>query len=253
MSLILWFFSKAPHIVSYLAWGCQAEHPFASLCHLPFTPALPFNRPLDNPNLKLHAAPMTDTSMLIALAQDEAKLDLFESFISTDDKELSIAVAQVPSLFGISDLATYMGYRALGLTTTQALIIMDADEDLLIDWKEQIPVFQEFEQKALPMLQRYAAKEIVRIGFLRNMALYIAKDHQIANKALISLNALSKQEYELYKNNRKHYTNNDLLAMEKIISPEDFKGDTVIQLNWGQQNIEVIEGVEVEYASSSPS
>lgn len=195
-----------------------------------------------------------DSSALITLAQNQDKLDLFEEFISVEDKELSIAVAQVPSLFGISDLATYMGYRALGLTTTQALIIMDADEDLLSDWKQQIPVFQEFEQKALPMLQRYAAKEIVRIGFLRNMALYIAKDHQLANRVITTgLESLSKRDYEVYKNNRKHYTNNDLLAIEKIISPEDFKGDTVIQLNWGGNVQEIIEGVEVEYASSNPS
>lgn len=196
------------------------------------------------PTTQLIPNPVTE------LAENDSKLDLFAQFCNTkaEDYNVVLAVAQIPSLFGVSQMATYLGYRALGLTTQQALLMMHEDEDALDYWALTNPQFKKFELEALPLIQKYAAKELIRLGFMRNQTLLMAQDQRIINKALErGINQLSKNEFDWLKTIRKHYTNADFLAIEKVINPEDHR--EVVQevhVSWGNESFKQAELIDGE-------
>lgn len=170
------------------------------------------------------------------------KLDEYLALPGDNDEALSM----IPSLFGISEKATYLSYRALGLTPVQALQIMDSTELQLEIWKETDPNFLEFESKNINRLQREISAEIIRLGFIKNMALFVAKDATILHKSLGDLNGLTKREYDYLMKIRTHYTPGDLFNLEKALNPAKYKENVVISLSWGQDQ-QIIEGVQTEY------
>lgn len=199
------------------------------------------------------------TDLITSLASSPTTLDTFTQYIDPDSPEYDIhlAVAQIPSLFGASDMATYLGYRALGLTPTQALAILDMDPDVYSNWFDRDSNLAKFEREALPLIQKHCANEIIRLGFLRNTALSLAQDQRTLMKAmLVGLDELSPREYTWLKTIRRHYTNSDLLAIQKVIDPETYKAEESIQINvsWGNQHIqEVIEVKELPSGSDTSS
>lgn len=183
----------------------------------------------------------TQVAVSTVLAQSQQDLDTFASFCDTqsEDYNVMLAVGMLPSYFGTSSLATYFGYRALGLSSKQALLMMHEDEDLLDNWRATNPTFDKFEQESLPLLQRYCAKELVRLGFMRNMTLLMAQDERvIENMMLVGIDNLTRNEFRYLQTIRKHYTNNDLLAIEKVINPEAHAPKlTEVNISWGNESM----------------
>ena len=169
-----------------------------------------------------------------------------DDIVYEEDSDLNRALALIPSQFGISPKATYLGYRSLGLTPQQALQIQELDEDTLYKWRRDDPELFIFEAKYLRELQRKLSVHLLRIGFLRNMTLFIAKDAVILNKAMMSMDELSDREMRYLIKVRSHYTPADLLALEKAIDPEAHQEKVTINLTWGETQ-EIIEGVQSEY------
>lgn len=169
------------------------------------------------------------------------KLDEYLALPGEHDEALSM----IPSLFGISDKATYLAYRSLGLTPAQSISTMGLSELHLELWKETDPYFLEFEAKNINRLQREVSAEIIRLGFIKNMALFVAKDATILRKSLGDINQLSKREFDYLMKIRTHYTPGDLYNLEKALNPGKYKENVVINLTWGQDQL--IEGVQAEY------
>ena len=169
--------------------------------------------------------------------EDPRLADRLDYYLANPDDH-DTAVAMIPSLFGISDKATYLGFRALGFTPRQSMEIIGLGLDELEYWSNTDLEFMKFELEYLPELQRNASSEIIRLAFLKNMALFVAKDSMIVRKSLINMNGLSKREWEYLQQVRKHYTPNDLLAMEKAMNPEKYRENQVIVLNWGDQQVQ---------------
>ena len=175
--------------------------------------------------------------------------DQLDQYLSNPD-DMDTTLSMVPSLFGISDKATYLGFRSLGLTAQQSLEVMGLPEDYLEIWTED-PYFFDFEYKNLGRLQKHASTEIIRLGFLKNMALFVAKDAKIIRESLTrGLDALSQREFKYLVSVRSHYTPSDMYSLEKALNPEAHKDNVVINLSWGvgmETPPELIEGVEAQY------
>ena len=171
--------------------------------------------------------------------------DLLDEVIANSDGDFDLVLARIPSLFGISDKATYLAFRSLGLNTIQALGVMGLPEEYIDYWKNTDPNFLEWELRNLRALQSTLSIDITKLNFLRNMALFTAKDASIIRRSITDLNGLSKLEFDYLMKVRTHYTPADLLALEKALEPEKHRENVVISLSW--DNISVVEGVEVPY------
>jgi|SRR3990172_7133999 len=186
------------------------------------------------------------TNQPVTLWEHPRVADQLDIALHDPNQTVDTVLALIPSLFGISNKATYLALRGLGLTPKETLKTMDLEEDLLYTWRHTDPKFLEFEYDHLHRLQREVSTEIIRLGFLRNMALFVAKDAQIIRKATRDLEALSKREYEYLGKVRSHYTSSDLLALDKALAPERHEQKVVISLSFGDTQ-QVLEGVEVPY------
>lgn len=172
--------------------------------------------------------------------------DLLDTIIHDPDADFDLVKSRIPSLFGISDKATYLAYRSMGLKAGQALQAMGyMDTELLDMWREEDPKFLEWESRHIRDLQNTLASDMIKMGFMRNMAMLVAQDANVITKAAIGFDLLSKKEYDYFMAVRKHYSAGDLLALDKVLHPGDHRPEINITLSWGDQ--EVIEGVQAQY------
>lgn len=172
--------------------------------------------------------------------------DMMDRFLN-ENEPVEEALAIIPSLFGVSDKATYLAYRALGFNTAQSLQIMELDEEYLDIWRSETPQFGEFEFKHLPRLQTETAAELIRLGFLKNMAMFVAKDAVLIRKSLTDFDFLSKREFDYLMKIRTHYTPGDMYNLDKALNPTKHQDHIQINLSWGANQAVEIEGVQAPY------
>lgn len=170
-----------------------------------------------------------------------AVADLFDEILHSEDADFDLVRARIPALFGVSDKATYLAYRSLGLKPSQALQAMEYSEDLLEQWKQDDPDFLVWESVYITRLQNTLSTDIVTLGFMRNMAMLTAMDSVIIRKSMISTDLLTKVERDYLLKIRSHYTPSDLLALEKVLHPGLHQDNVNIVLSFGDQP--QIEGV----------
>lgn len=151
-----------------------------------------------------------------------------------------LVMAQIPALFGDSDKATYLGFRALGFRANQAMDLIGLPMKFLDLWYEETPELREFEYEQLPALQKNISADIIRLQFLRNMTLFLFQDSRIVGKSLQGLNELTNREYNYLRSNRRNYTNTELLNLQKAMEPEKHRTNTLV-LNFGGQGFKVVE------------
>ena len=175
--------------------------------------------------------------------------DLLDEFIHADDNGFQTIASRIPGLFGISEKASYLAFRSLGLSVRESLDILGLSEEYINYWANTDPEFLEWEAKHIITLQNSLSVDLIRLGFTRNAALFIAKDASIIRRSLTEegMSTLSKREYDYLMKVRGHYTPADFLALEKALEPEKHRENVVIHLTWGG-NMQTLEGVEVPYS-----
>jgi len=177
---------------------------------------------------------------------DTRAVDELESIIADSSDDLHLAVSRIPALFSQNGKATFLGYRSLGLSGEQAMMVMGLPKDTLNEWRIDDPEFFKFELRALPLLQKNISVELLRMSFLRNMALFMFKDGLILQKSFSDDELTGPEERYLLKV-RSHYTPSDLLSLEKAVNPDAHREKTVINLSWGE-GVDSLEVVEQEMA-----
>jgi hypothetical protein len=171
--------------------------------------------------------------------------DLFDDLVHSPDKDWDSVLSRIPALFGISEKASYLAYRSLGLPPTHALMAVGCTEQQLQEWLKDDD-FAEVERHKIYDLQDRVSADIVKLGFMKNMALMIALDARVLLDATFSMETMSKRRYDYFMSVRKHYTPSDLLALDKVLHPADHASKPTIVLSWGNTE-HVIEGVEAPY------
>jgi hypothetical protein len=151
-----------------------------------------------------------------------------------------LVMAQIPALFGDSDKATYLGFRALGFRARQALEFLGLELAILELWYEETPELKDFELERLGELQRNIGADIIRLQFLRNMTLFLFQDSRMVAKSLNEFNEMSNREFNYLKANRRFYTSGEFLNLQKAMEPEKHRTNTLV-LNFGGQGFKVVE------------
>lgn len=171
-------------------------------------------------------------------------------------QDFDLVLAQLPGLFGESPKATYLGFRAIGFTKPQALELIGKDKHDYAIWKAETPELEEFEYECIGPLQSRVSADIIRLGFMRNMAMFQFKDYGVIKKSLVDMEGMSSREFAYLRASRKFYSNHDLLALEKAIAPEKHRDNTLV-LNFGEAAFEVVDaevsgGNQVRYIEGGP-
>ena len=151
-----------------------------------------------------------------------------------------LVMAQIPGLFGDSEKATYLGFRALGLRPTQAMELLGLNLNVLELWREETPELDHFEYERLPELQSKISADIIRLQFLRNMTLFLFQDSRIVSKSLNQFDSMSPREFNYLRSIRRFYSNHDLLNLNKALEPEKHRSNTLV-LSFGSNMFEVSE------------
>ena len=172
-------------------------------------------------------------------------IDPIDEIIKRGDTEgnYDLIMAQIPAMFGDSDKATYLGFRALGFRPKQTLELLQLPEATLEIWKEETPELEDFEYKRLPELQSRINADIIRLQFMRNMTLFLFQDSRTIAKSLGDINEMSNREFNYLRVIRRFYGNNDLLALQKAMEPEKHRNNTLL-LSFNNTQFEVVENGE---------
>jgi hypothetical protein len=150
-----------------------------------------------------------------------------------------LIMAQIPSLFGDSDKATYLGFRALGFRPNQVLEVMQLPSDQLEIWYDDFPEMKVFEKEHLWDLQRKINADIVRLQFMRNMVMFLMKDSLIIRAGMVNSEGMSQRDFDYFKTVRRFYDTGQLLNLEKAIAPEKHRSNSLV-LNFGPNQVTVV-------------
>ena len=186
----------------------------------------------------------TDTEFPVIQIKE---VDPFGELIRDPNHDVNVVMFLIPGLFHKSNQATYLAYRCLGFTVPMALKAAGISMEIYNLWVDVDRDFILWEYKHLPLLQKHLSKHIARLSFLRNLMLCLGQDFEVLKKLQdpMGLETLSEREYKYLSIIRGKYTPTDLMAMERIISPEDYKGgEAVINLTWDtrEQHVHIESG-----------
>lgn len=176
---------------------------------------------------------------------------LLASYITNDEDIVDInqdaLIAMIPGKFGFDDKVTYLGYRAMGFNSIQAINAVNHTMVDLMRWYKLDPLFAEFEVRYLPQLQEVAGKRLVELLSMRNMSVYYLQDWKLLQSVVNepdAINTMSPREFKLYLDRRKYYDTNALLNLNKIAEPEKHRETSIkLQINNGPM-YEVIDSSE---------
>ena len=166
-----------------------------------------------------------------------------EKVLSEDEtnKLMSSLMARIPAGAGSNKQQRYLAYRSTGFSVSQAAELCGTTPHYVRLWRKQNPAFKRLEDDYLPQLQSQVGNEVIRMEYLRNMRLLLAKDAQLFMEFYRDPDALGEREWEYFKLARKHYTPSDLLALEKILHPEKQIQTVNVRLSWGSSSTETLE------------
>lgn len=204
-----------------------------------------------------------DTS--VSIWEREGMVDPLDAIIRRGQEQgrapvdnYDLVMAQIPSLFGDSDKATYLGFRALGIRPRQAMELLGLSMDTLEMWKQETPELEHFEYERLPELQSKINADIIRLQFMRNMTLFLFQDSRIISRSLNEMESMTPREYTYLRGVRRFYSNADFLNLQKALEPEKHRANTLV-LSFGNAAFEVLEDDagnsirEVELVDPDPS
>ena len=169
-------------------------------------------------------------------------VDPLDEIIKRGDTEgnYDLLLSMIPGMFGDSDKATYLGFRALGFRKSQVLELMGLNDAIYDMWVEETPELEQFEFERIGQMQSRINADIIRLQFMRNMTLFLFQDSRIMAKSLAGFNDLTNREYNYLRSIRRFYSNSDLLNLQKALEPEKHRNNTLV-LSFGNSMFEVIE------------
>jgi len=175
--------------------------------------------------------------------------------------ELAIMESRIPD-FDNEDKVKYLQYRAVGFNKKESAHLAEVLISDVNQWLKDDASFKDFERKNLRELQKVASKDIIELEFLRNVMMFARKDARIIQKsmqviidpgtkqAIDGMELLTDREWEYFKAIRKHYTPDQLLQLNKALTPDEYRENKVVVLTWDGRPAPIsgddIEGFSVE-------
>lgn len=184
-----------------------------------------------------------DMSTKVSIWERSELVDPLDEIIKKGDSKegnYDLVMAQIPGLFGDSEKATYLGFRALGFRKGQVLELMGLGDMDYDKWVAETPELEDFEYHRIGQLQSHINADIIKLQFMRNMTLFLFQDSRIVGKSLTDFNELTNREYNYLRSIRRFYSNSDLLSLQKALEPEKHRNNTLV-LSFGNAMFEVVE------------
>ncbi len=170
-----------------------------------------------------------------------------------DDAHEDALLSRIPFMVGDSKKADYLSYRATGFSVSVACQLAEVERTTVNKWRKTDKAFKSFEETRLEELQKSTSADVLRLEFLRNMRMIMKKDFEVIGQALFEQSEMTDREWAYFKQIRRHYTPNDMLALEKTLSPENHRDTLEITLSWGSTDDSVtVDGDFTEVAEQPP-
>lgn len=117
--------------------------------------------------------------------------------------------------------ASYLSYRASGFSVRESCALAEVHHSTVKKWRRDDEEFRTWESgEKLAWLQSNVAHDLQQMEFMRNFRLCLRMDKKVLYKAALSLSLLTEREMEILKVIRKHYTPQDIIAVQKALVPE---------------------------------
>ena len=179
------------------------------------------------------------------LEQEELGVRVIESGkadIEPDDYE-EMLKARIP-LSNNPRKASYLSYRAAGFSVRESCALVPVEYGTVKKWRREDSEFREWESgEKLAWLQNNVASDLISMEFMRNFRLCLRLDKKVLLKASHSLSMLTDREMEVLKVIRKHYTPQDIIAVDKAMQPD---GDHLPPGSYRESITVTVEGRQVE-------
>lgn len=167
--------------------------------------------------------------------------------IQADDVEEALK-ARLP-LINNPRKASYLANRACSFSVRESCNMAGITQATVMKWRREDEDFRMWESKSLSFLQHDLVDDILRAEFLRNMRLALNRDFKILYKSVYNFHGLDAREFDYLKLIRKHYTPQDLLALERAMQPEEADTNRGISFTVNV-NGEQVESIEVRRAAA---
>ncbi|KKM68910.1 hypothetical protein LCGC14_1456200 [marine sediment metagenome] len=139
--------------------------------------------------------------------------------IEPDDYE-EMLIARIP-LNKNPRKASYLSYRAAGFSVRESCALAEVQFGTVKKWRREDAEFREWESgEKLAWLQSNVANDLTQMEFMRNFRLCLRLDKKILFRAALGLSLLTEREMEVLKVIRKHYTPQDIIAVQRALQPE---------------------------------
>ncbi|KKM73180.1 hypothetical protein LCGC14_1413070 [marine sediment metagenome] len=139
--------------------------------------------------------------------------------IEPDDYE-EMLKARIP-LSNNPRKASYLSYRAAGFSVRESGALAEVQFGTIKKWRRDDAEFRDWESgEKLAWLQSNVAHDLTQMEFMRNFRLCLRLDKKVLLKASLSLSLLTDREMEVLKVIRKHYTPQDIIAVQRALVPE---------------------------------
>ena len=149
--------------------------------------------------------------------------------IEADDIE-EMALARIP-LSRNPRKAAYLSNRSMGFSIRESCNLTEISFRTLLRWRQSDTEFVELETNRLGELQKSIAADVLRMGFMRNMSLALKRDGRVLKKAVYDFSGLTPREFDYLKIIRKHYTPQDLIAIDRATEPDPETAKTEVHGN----------------------
>lgn len=169
--------------------------------------------------------------------------EALDTMITRGDK-LDMIMGQIPSLFGSGNKATYLGFRAVGMSHADALETLECTETDWALWLIQTPSIAEFVNERLVEMQDAIGVRVVRLMFLRNLTGYFMLDGMVLRDAQKGMEKMGDKSAAYLRTARRNYTPKNLLDLEKALEPEKHRENITIHINNGSRMYEIIDAEE---------
>ena len=162
--------------------------------------------------------------------------------IEPDDYE-EMLKARIP-LSNNPRKADYLSHRAAGFSVRESCALAEVQFGTVKKWRREDSEFREWESgEKLAWLQSNVASDLISMEFMRNFRLCLRLDKKVLLKASLSLSLLTDREMEVLKVIRKHYTPQDIIAVDKAMQPD---GDAMPPGSYRETLTLTVEGRQVE-------
>lgn len=140
--------------------------------------------------------------------------------------------------------ADYLSNRACGFSVRESCMLASITFACVKKWRREDLEFREWESgEKLAWLQSNVSHDLQQMEFMRNFRLALRLDKKILYKANYNLVGMTEREFDILKVIRKHYTPQDILAIQRALVPEPDQ----MPPGYHRESITVtVEGREVE-------